>query len=67
VMPDGTAPSVGFVALTEALDLTTPPGRDMAGMLVIFAEFEREISLEVRDRNQIGRVRSCSGMADRSE
>jgi putative DNA-invertase from lambdoid prophage Rac len=34
---------VGFVSLTEALDLTTPAGRAMAGMLAIFAEFEREI------------------------
>jgi putative DNA-invertase from lambdoid prophage Rac len=38
---------VGFVSLTEALDLTTPSGRAMAGMLAIFAEFEREI-LRVR-------------------
>ena len=37
---------VGFVSLTEALDLTTPSGRAMAGMLAIFAEFEREILLE---------------------
>lgn len=29
--------------LTEALDLTTPPGRAMAGLLAIFSEFEREI------------------------
>jgi putative DNA-invertase from lambdoid prophage Rac len=28
---------VGFVSLTEALDLTTPTGRAMAGMLAIFA------------------------------
>ena len=35
---------VGFVSLTEALDLTTPAGRAMAGLLAIFAEFEREIS-----------------------
>ena len=34
---------VGFVFLTEALDLTTPAGRAMAGLLAIFAEFEREI------------------------
>ena len=30
---------VGFVSLTEALDLTTPAGRAMAGLLAIFAEF----------------------------
>src|SRR5512132_1411422 len=34
---------VGFVSLTEALDLTTPAGRAMAGLLAIFAESEREI------------------------
>src|SRR5882672_10873762 len=34
---------VGFVSLTEALDLTTPAGRAMAGLLAIFAEFERDI------------------------
>lgn len=38
---------VGFVSLTEALDLTTPTGRTMAGLLAVFAEFEREI-LRVR-------------------
>src|SRR5438046_3346253 len=34
---------VGFVSLTEALDLTTPAGRAMAGLLAVFAEFEHEI------------------------
>ena len=34
---------VGFVSLTEALDLTTPAGRAMAGRLAVFAAFEREI------------------------
>ena len=33
---------VGLVSLTEALDLTTPIGRAMAGLLAIFAEFLRE-------------------------
>ena len=28
---------VGFVSLTEALDLTTPTGRAMAGLLSVFA------------------------------
>jgi DNA invertase Pin-like site-specific DNA recombinase len=37
---------VGFVSLTEALDLTTPTGRAMAGVLAVFAEFEREILSE---------------------
>ena len=34
---------VGFVSLTEALDLTTPAGRARAGLLAVFAAFEREI------------------------
>src|ERR1051326_8645660 len=29
---------VGFVSLTEALDLTTPAGRAMAGLLAIFSD-----------------------------
>ncbi len=37
---------VGFVSLTEALDLTTPSGRAMAGLLAVFAAFEREILSE---------------------
>lgn len=37
---------VGFVSLNESLDLTTPSGRAMAGMLAVFAEFEREILKE---------------------
>ena len=42
---------VGFVSLTEALDLTPPAGRAMAGLLAIFAEFEREI---LRERTRAG-------------
>jgi Resolvase, N terminal domain len=37
---------VGFVSLTEALDLTTAAGRAMAAMLAVFASFEREILQE---------------------
>lgn len=37
---------VGFVSLTEALDLTTSAGRAMAGLLAVFAQFEREILQE---------------------
>ena len=44
-------PGVGFVSLTEALDLTTPAGRAMAGLLAVFAEFEREI---LRERVRAG-------------
>jgi putative DNA-invertase from lambdoid prophage Rac len=42
---------VGFLSLTEARDLTTPTGRAMAGMLAVFAEFEREI---LRERVRAG-------------
>jgi putative DNA-invertase from lambdoid prophage Rac len=42
---------VGFVSLTEALDLTTPSGRAMAALLAVFAEFEREI---LRERVRAG-------------
>ena len=42
---------IGFVSLTEALDLTTPTGRAMAGMVAVFAEFEREI---LRERVRAG-------------
>jgi putative DNA-invertase from lambdoid prophage Rac len=44
---------VGFVSLTEALDLTTPAGRAMAGLLAVFAEFERDI---LRERVRAGLV-----------
>src|SRR5512132_249968 len=44
---------VGFVSLTEALDLTTPAGRAMAGLLAVFAEFEREI---LRERVRAGLI-----------
>jgi len=42
---------VGFVSLGEALDLTTPSGRALAGMRAVFAEFERAI---LRDRVKAG-------------
>ena len=42
---------VGFVSLTEALDLTTPTGRAMAGLLSVFAAFEHEI---LRERVRAG-------------
>jgi DNA invertase Pin-like site-specific DNA recombinase len=42
---------VGFVSLTEALDLTTPAGRAMAGLLAVFAQFEYEI---LRERVRAG-------------
>jgi len=46
-----TALQVGFISLGEALDLTTPSGRALAGMLAVFAEFERDI---LRDRVKAG-------------
>ena len=46
-----TALEVGFVSLCEALNLTTPSGRALAGMLAVFAEFERDI---LRDRVKAG-------------
>lgn len=46
---------VGFVSLTEALDLTTPAGRAMSGMVAVFAEFEREI---LRERVRAGIVQA---------
>jgi putative DNA-invertase from lambdoid prophage Rac len=46
---------VGFISLTEALDLTTPSGRAMAGLLAVFAEFEKDILRE--------RTRSCLAQA----
>jgi putative DNA-invertase from lambdoid prophage Rac len=42
---------VGFISLHEALDFTTPTGRALAGMLAVFAEFEREI---LRERVKAG-------------
>lgn len=41
----------GFVSLTEALDFSTPSGRAMAGLLSVFAEFERDI---IRERVKAG-------------
>jgi putative DNA-invertase from lambdoid prophage Rac len=64
---------VGFVSLTEALDLTTPTGRAMTGMLAVFAEFEREILRERvragiaqarKDGRPHGRPRTASLKAD---
>src|SRR5689334_879941 len=42
---------VGFVSLSEAIDLTTAAGRALAGMLAVFAEFERDI---LRERVKAG-------------
>jgi len=64
---------IGFVSLTEALDLTTSTGRALAGMLAVFAEFEREILRERvragiaqarREGRPHGRPRSAALKAD---
>jgi len=46
-----TALGVGCISLTEAIDLTTPTGRALAGLLAVFAEFEREV---LRERIKAG-------------
>jgi putative DNA-invertase from lambdoid prophage Rac len=40
---DLTELGVGFVSLTETLDLTTPTGRAKAAIVAVFARFERDI------------------------
>jgi len=47
---------VGFVSLTEALDLTTAAGRAMAAMLAVFASFERGV-LQERTRAGLAHAR----------
>ena len=47
---------VGFVSLTEALDLTTPTARTMTAMLAVFAAFEGEV-LQERTRAGIAHAR----------
>ncbi|MBY0504465.1 MAG: recombinase family protein [Bryobacteraceae bacterium] len=37
---------VGLVSIAEAIDLTTPTGREMAGMLAVFVQVEREMMRE---------------------
>jgi len=37
---------VSFVSVTEGFDLTTSAGRALAGMLAVFAEFERDVRRE---------------------
>jgi len=45
------ARKVDFVSVTEGLDFTTPAGRALAGMLGIFAAFERDV---LRERVKTG-------------
>lgn len=53
-----SALGVGFVSLTEAVDLTTPTGRALAGLLAVFAEFEREL-LRARIKAGIAHARKA--------
>lgn len=45
-LEDLQAHQVAFVSLSEQLDLTSPAGRMMAGILAVFAQFEREMIVE---------------------
>jgi putative DNA-invertase from lambdoid prophage Rac len=67
-----TALGVVFVSLTEALDMSPPSGRALAGMLAVFAEFERDMIRERvrggldrarREGKRLGRPRSASSEA----
>jgi DNA invertase Pin-like site-specific DNA recombinase len=40
-----------FVSVTDAIDMTTPSGRALAGMLAVFAGFERDL---IRERVKAG-------------
>ena len=45
-MQDLTQAGVGFVSVADSLDLTTAAGRALAGMLSVFAAFERDLIVE---------------------
>ena len=47
---------LGFVSLSEALDLTPPSGGALVRLLAMFVEFEREIRRE-RPRTEIAQAR----------
>ena len=55
-LKDLTDVGVGFVSITEALDLTSPSGRAFAEMLSVFAQFERDL-LSVRIKTGIAEAR----------
>ncbi|HNB23418.1 MAG TPA: recombinase family protein, partial [Candidatus Melainabacteria bacterium] len=50
-MKELTDLDVIFVSLTEAVDLSSPVGRAVAGLLTVFANFEREL---LRERVKAG-------------
>ena len=65
---------VEFASVTEGLDLSTPTGRAMAGMLGVFAEFERDTLRErvlaglaqaKRKGKTLGRPATAKAKADR--
>lgn len=64
---------VVFVSLTESLDFSTPAGRAMAGLLSVFAEFERDLIRErvkagvanARDKGKVlGRPKTAASKAE---
>ena len=50
-LPELAAAGVRFVSINESLDLSTPAGRAMIGMMSVFAEFERDT---IRERVRAG-------------
>jgi DNA invertase Pin-like site-specific DNA recombinase len=57
---------VGFISITEALDFTTATGRAMAGLLAVFAEFERDL-LSERVKADIADARQRGGSHGRPQ
>jgi putative DNA-invertase from lambdoid prophage Rac len=61
-MQELTELNVGFVSVSDSIDLTTPAGRALAGMLSVFAAFERDLIVErVRSGKAIGRPATAAG------
>jgi DNA invertase Pin-like site-specific DNA recombinase len=52
-----TSLGVSFVSLNESLDLTTPSGKALAGMLAVFAQFERSL---LKERVKVGSAEARS-------
>ena len=52
-MQELTELGVGFVSVSDSIDLTTAAGKALAGMLSVFAAFERDLIIE-RVRSGIG-------------
>ena len=45
-MQELTELGVGFVSVSDSIDLTTAAGKALAGMLSVFAAFERDLIIE---------------------